>query len=197
MMPDLGERFIEALEMAVRLHQRQNRKGTSVPYVAHLLGVCSLVLEHGGGEDEAIAALLHDAVEDQGGQATYDAIKRAFGEGVARLVAACTDAWSTPKPPWKQRKLEILDRLPQESDGALLVAAADKLYNLHSVLAAYREVGELVWGRFSGGRDEQLWYYRTVVAVLRETGRVPPPLLAEMERDLAALESLLAHSAVG
>lgn len=191
MMPELGERFIEALEMAARLHRQQNRKGTSVPYLAHLLGVCSLVLEHGGGEDEAIAALLHDAVEDQGGQATYDAIKRAFGESVARLVAACTDSWSTPKRPWKQRKLDVLARLPHESDGALLVAAADKLYNLHSVLVAYREVGELVWGRFSRGKDEQLWYYRTVVEALRDTGRVPAPLITELEHDMATLESLV------
>jgi (p)ppGpp synthase/HD superfamily hydrolase len=136
LMPDLGKRFEGALVLAGQLHRRQNRKGTTVPYVAHLLGVCSLVLEHGGGENEAIAALLHDAVEDQGGEETFRSIREQFGDEVATIVAACTDAWTSPKPPWKQRKAEYLRRLPEESAGALLVATADKLYNLHSIVTA-------------------------------------------------------------
>ncbi|HPC82160.1 MAG TPA: HD domain-containing protein [Thermoanaerobaculaceae bacterium] len=191
LMPDLGERFERALVLAARLHRRQNRKGTSVPYVAHLLGVCATVLEHGGGEDEAIAALLHDAVEDQGGAATFELIRSGFGEKVAALVAACTDAWTVPKPPWKQRKQAYLERLAGESDGALLVGAADKLYNLRSVVEAYRVHGEAVWSRFSRGREEQVWYFESVVAVLRGSGRLPPALAAELERELAELRALL------
>lgn len=190
-MPDLGERFEQALLLAARLHRRQNRKGTSVPYVAHVLGVCAIVLEHGGGENEAIAALLHDAVEDQGGEATFRKIRGRLGEEVAAIVAACTDAWTVPKPPWKERKRAYLERLGSESDGALLVAAADKLYNLRSVVEAYREHGEAVWGRFAQGRAEQLWYFDSVVAVLGGTQRVPPALVAALERELAALHALV------
>ncbi len=190
LMPDLGERFEQALVIAARLHRRQNRKGTSVPYVAHLLGVCGIVLEHGGGEVEAIAALLHDAVEDQGGAPTFEQIRGLFGEEVAAIVDACTDAWTTPKPPWKRRKLAYLERLPGEGDGALLVAAADKLHNLRSVVEAYRELGEAVWGRFARGRDEQLWYFESDVAALRSSGRVPPALVGALERELTALRAL-------
>lgn len=193
LMPDLGDRFERALELAARLHRRQNRKGTTVPYVAHLLGVCSLVLEHGGGENEAIAALLHDAVEDQGGERTFLSIREQFGDEVAAMVAACTDAWTSPKPPWKQRKTEYLQRLPGESDGALLVSAADKLYNARSIVTAYRAHGELVWGRFAQGRDAQVWYFQSVAAALRATGRVPPAILDELDRELATLEALTAR----
>lgn len=193
LMPELGDRFERALVLAARLHRRQNRKGTTVPYVAHLLGVCSLVLEHGGGEDEAIAALLHDAVEDQGGRPTFESIRERFGEEVAAMVAACTDAWTSPKPAWKKRKAEYLERLPGESDGTLLISAADKLYNVRSIVTAYRAHGELVWGRFAQGRDEQLWYLRSVAAVLRSTGRVPPALLDDLDRELAALGTLTAR----
>lgn len=191
LMPDLGERFEQALVMAARLHRRQNRKGTSVPYVAHLLGVCGIVLEHGGAEVEAIAALLHDAVEDQGGAATLAEIRGAFGGEVAAIVAACTDAWTVPKPPWRRRKEEYLARLPHESDGTLLVSAADKLYNLRSVVEAFRAHGQLVWGRFAQGQEQQLWYFESVVAALRSTGRVPPALVGALERELAALRALV------
>lgn len=190
-MPDLGERFEHALIVAARLHRRQRRKGSDVPYVAHLLGVCAIVLEYGGGEAEAIAALLHDAVEDQGGEATFEHIRREFGEEVAGLVAACTDSWTVPKPPWRQRKEAFLERLDSASDGALLVAAADKLYNLRSVVAAYRQHGEATWGRFSQGRAEQLWYFESVVTLLAGSGRVPPALAGELQRELETLRELV------
>lgn len=192
LMPDLGHRFERALLLAAQLHRRQNRKGTTVPYMAHLLGVCSLVLEHGGGECDAIAALLHDAVEDQGGEPTFESIREQFGEEVAAVVGACTDAWTFPKAPWKQRKLEYLQRLPAESAGALLVSAADKLHNLRSIVTAYRAHGNLVWARFAQGREEQLWYFRSVATTLRSTGRVPPALLDDLDRELATLDALTA-----
>jgi (p)ppGpp synthase/HD superfamily hydrolase len=193
--PLLGERFRRALDLALELHRDQLRKGTTVPYLAHLLGVCATVLEHGGGEDEAIAALLHDAVEDQGGRPTHHRIREAFGERVARIVAGCTDAWESPKPPWRQRKETYLAHLPQEDAGVLLVSAADKLYNMRSVVFGHHQVGAAVWDRFNAGPDTQMWYFGAVVKAFRATGRVPPALLAELDETLAELEALLAATA--
>jgi (p)ppGpp synthase/HD superfamily hydrolase len=191
----LGARFRRAIEMAIELHSDQLRKGTTVPYLAHLLGVCATVLEHGGGEDEAIAALLHDAVEDQGGRPTHHRIYDAFGERVARIVAGCTDAWESPKPPWRQRKETYLAHLPQEDAGVLLVSAADKLYNMRSVVFGHHQVGTAVWDRFSADRDSQMWFFREVVKAFRATDRVPPALLCELDETLAELEALLAAAA--
>jgi (p)ppGpp synthase/HD superfamily hydrolase len=186
----LTGRFDAALAMAGELHRFQLRKGTTVPYLAHLLGVCATVLEHGGGEDEAIAALLHDAVEDQGGPATHERIREAFGARVAHIVAGCTDAWESPKPPWRERKEAYLARLPDEDSSVLLVSAADKLYNMRSVIFGVFEVGDRVWDRFKADRATQMWYFRSVTAVFRATGRTPKALLAELELALTTLESL-------
>ena len=128
--------FDDALVFASRLHAGQLRKGTPVPYVAHLLAVTATVLEHGGDEDEAIAALLHDAVEDQGGAATRAKIRRRFGENVAAIVDGCTDADTIPKPPWQQRKEAYLAHLVGETSPSVrLVSSADKLHNVRSIIA--------------------------------------------------------------
>ena len=123
------ERFCEALEYAVRLHAAQRRKGSDTPYIAHLLSVTAIVLEHGASEDEAIAALLHDAVEDQGGAPVREEIRRRFGPAVATIVDGCTDCDTTPKPPWRERKEAFLARLPSAGRSVHLVTAADKLHN--------------------------------------------------------------------
>src|SRR5688572_21703039 len=119
----LTPRFEEALIYAHSLHARQVRKGTTIPYIAHLLSVSALVLEHGGSEDQAIAGLLHDGPEDQGGATTLEEITDKFGEGVATIVADCTDAWSEPKPPWRQRKEEYVASLSNKAPASLLVSA--------------------------------------------------------------------------
>ena len=188
----LSERFTDALTFATQLHARQTRKGSEVPYIAHLLGVASTVLEHGANEDEAIAALLHDAIEDQGGATTREEIRRRFGDTVTEIVDGCTDSDTTPKPPWRQRKEAYIAHIPTASASVLLVSAADKLYNARSVLNDYRLIGDAVWQRFQGGKNGSLWYYRAVVDALRSTGS--SPLFDELERVVSELERLVANS---
>ena len=184
----LSSRFEQALTFAAQLHARQARKGTTVPYVAHLLGVAALVLEDGGGEDEAIAALLHDAVEDQGGDPTRQEIRRRFGDKVVAIVDGCTDAEVTPKPPWLRRKKEYIERLRGAAPEVLRVSAADKLYNARSVVADLRRQGSSAWGKFKGGREGTLWYYRRLVQVYREAG--PSFLVEELDRVVSEMERL-------
>jgi (p)ppGpp synthase/HD superfamily hydrolase len=186
-------RFEAALTYATHLHRDQTRKGTDIPYVGHLLGVASLVIEDGGSEDEAIAGLLHDAVEDQGGAPRLEDIRTRFGEGVAAIVAGCTDADTTPKPPWRQRKEAYLAHLREATADVLRVSAADKLHNARAILADYRALGEALWPRFSEGRDEILWYYRSLVAIFLERG--PARLAGELARAVAELNRLTDESA--
>jgi GTP pyrophosphokinase len=185
----LTEKFDEALVFAARLHARQWRKGTRVPYISHLLAVASLALEHGADEDEAIAALLHDAVEDQGGAQTRELIRAKFGERVAAIVDACSDTDTVPKPPWRERKERYLQHLESETRRSVfLVSASDKLHNARSLLAEYRIHGERVWEHFRGGREGSLWYYHTLVRILLE--RWPSPLTEELARTVDELERL-------
>lgn len=186
----LSPKFTEALIYATELHATQVRKGSGIPYIAHLLGVASTTLEYGGNEDEAIAALLHDAVEDQGGDATRQEIRRRFGETVTAIVDGCTDTDATPKPPWRERKEIYLAHLPTASASVRLVSAADKLYNARSILKDYRELGESTWERFKGGREGTLWYYRSVVEALRQAESTP--LVEELDRVTTELENLVA-----
>lgn len=184
----LSGRFEEALVYAARLHAGQARKGTSIPYIAHLLAVAAIVLEHGGNEDEAIAALLHDAIEDQGGAATRAEIRRRFGETVVQIVDGCSDAETMPKPPWRPRKEAYLAHLRQASPSVRLVSAADKLHNARAILADYRAIGDTLWQRFSGRKEGTLWYYRSVVGSLRAAGTTP--LVEELARVVAELERI-------
>jgi len=185
---DPSGRLREALAYAAELHARQTRKGTDTPYVAHLLGVCALVIEHGGGEDEAIAALLHDAPEDQGGRETLETIRARFGARVASLVEACSDTLETPKPPWRARKERYLAHLEHAGDAARLVSAADKLYNARTVLDDLREVGSSVFERFTGRKEGTLWYYRALSERFTRLG--PRALAAELERVVSEMERL-------
>jgi (p)ppGpp synthase/HD superfamily hydrolase len=158
----LGPRFLRAFLFAAEKHKDQPRKASTIPYIAHLMGVASLVLEAGGDEDLAIAALLHDVAEDCGGAPMLKEIRRRFGARVAKIVDGCTDAYVLPKPPWRERKEEYIARLQKEDKDTRLVSAADKLNNVRSILSDYRAVGESVWSRFNGGREGTLWYYRTL-----------------------------------
>src|SRR5712691_622091 len=176
----LSEKFDDALAFAARLHRQQTRKGSAIPYVAHLLAVCSLVIEHGGSEDQAIAALLHDAAEDQGGEAILREIRARYGAAVAEIVADCTDAWTEPKPPWRPRKEAYLAALPSKAPRSLLVSLADKTHNAGAILGDYRRMGEALWDRFNGGRDGTIWYYRSLSAIFDEA---MPGALAEQLAD--------------
>ncbi len=182
----LSPRFERALVLANRLHARQKRKRTEVPYIAHLMTVAGLVLEAGGDEDMAIAALLHDAVEDQGGKPTLRMIGQQFGKRVADIVAGCTDSDTIPKPPWRERKERYIAHLRHASPEVRLVSAADKLHNARCVLGDYRRLGEALWPRFSGRRDGTLWYYRALVDTFRAAGS--NPVVDELGRVVAELE---------
>lgn len=192
----LTSRFVEALGYACDAHQTQKRKKTEIPYVAHLLSVCALVLEDGGSEVEAIAALLHDVAEDQGGERRLDEIRERFGLPVEEIVRACSDSLTEDpreKAPWIDRKRTYLAHLAVEArDGVLRVSAADKLHNARAVLADYRRVGEALWTRFSGGREGTLWYYRSIAneLALRRPGS---PLVQELGRTVTELSKLAAR----
>ncbi|HYJ30182.1 MAG TPA: HD domain-containing protein [Allosphingosinicella sp.] len=155
----LGKRFDEALVYASHIHGGQLRKGTSTPYLAHLLGVASLALESGADEDEAIAALLHDSVEDCGGAARLEDIRTRFGDRVAGIVADCSDSDTDPKPPWRQRKHDYLAALEAKPRSSLLVSLADKTHNAQAILADLHAHGDALWDRFTGGKEGSLWYY--------------------------------------
>lgn len=159
----LGKRFLNAFLFAAEKHAGQARKASTIPYISHLMGVASLVLEAGGDEDLAIAALLHDVVEDCGGAPMLKEVRRRFGKRVARVVDGCTDTDIDPKPPWRERKENYLRHLRKADRDMRLVSAADKLHNVRSILADYRDAGESIWARFNGGRDGTLWYYRVLL----------------------------------
>jgi (p)ppGpp synthase/HD superfamily hydrolase len=185
----LGPRFERALLFATRKHAGQHRKGTTVPYVAHLLSVAGLVLEAGGDEDLAIAALLHDVVEDCGGAPMLREIRRRFGQRVAHVVDGCTDTDLDPKPPWRQRKENYILHLRTADADTRLVSAADKLHNVRSIVATYREIGDRVWERFHGKRDGTLWYYRTLLDEFQR--KKSSPLIRELERAVIELEAVV------
>jgi (p)ppGpp synthase/HD superfamily hydrolase len=166
----LTSRFEDGLIFAFNLHKTQSRKSIPVPYFAHLMGVASLVLEAGGDEDTAVAALLHDAVEDHGGLPTLLEIRHQFGNRVADIVDLCTDAYQEPKPPWRGRKEQYLAKLRYASPEARLVSVADKLYNVRTTIDALRVDGNNVWDRFNGGKEGTLWYYRALLEVFHFTG---------------------------
>jgi (p)ppGpp synthase/HD superfamily hydrolase len=158
----LTDRYDEAFRYAHELHGAQKRKGTSIPYISHLMIVSALVIEDGGSEDQAIGALLHDAAEDQGGRETLNEVRRRFGDVVAEIVSDCTDAWDEPKPEWRPRKEAYLAKLPAKSARSLLVSLADKTHNAEAILFDYRVLGDVLWDRFNGGADGTRWYYKTL-----------------------------------
>ena len=166
----LTERFDEALAYASRVHRDQRRKGTNIPYVAHLLGTAAIALENGADEDQAIAALLHDAVEDQGGATRLADIRLRFGDRVAEMVDHCTDTDIDPKPPWRERKEAYIASLASKPASSLAVSLADKTHNAGAIVADLAIHGDELWGRFTGGREGSLWYYRSLVTVFRARG---------------------------
>ncbi|QGJ68908.1 Guanosine polyphosphate pyrophosphohydrolase/synthetase [Planctomycetales bacterium 10988] len=174
--------YVIALDWVVELHGKQRRKVKDIPYITHLMSVSSLVWEAGGTETEAIAALLHDAAEDQGGEEILHQIEAKFGKKVSEIVAGCSDTFETPKPPWRERKETFLNSLRGASPSIHLVVGADKLHNLRELVAAYREEGERLWKHFRGGRAT-LWYYCQLGTYLQETTlspRILNPLLANI-----------------
>jgi (p)ppGpp synthase/HD superfamily hydrolase len=179
-------RLSEALAWAIDAHGGQRKKGTDVPYHAHLLGVASLVLNDGGDDDEAVAAILHDLVEDT--DATVDDVRERYGERVARIVDACTDAYERPKPEWWGRKRAYIDHLRTAEPDELRVSLADKLYNARMILEDLRLRGDDLWCVFGAGRKGQLWYYRTLADVFLQ--RDAGPMAAELDRVVREIEKV-------
>lgn len=180
----LTERFDEAFHYAHQLHRTQTRKGTPIPYISHLMTVAALVVEHGGNEDQAIGALLHDAAEDQGGVKTLEDIRRRFGDTVAEIVSDCTDAWTEPKPDWRARKEAYLANLSAKPKQSLLVSLADKTHNAEAILFDYRVLGDPLWQRFNGGAEGTRWYYSALARVFSQT--IPGRLSDRLSRAVAA-----------
>jgi (p)ppGpp synthase/HD superfamily hydrolase len=176
--PRLTHKFDDALCYASEKHRRQTRKGGDIPYLGHLLSVAGYVIEADGTETQAIAALLHDTAEDQGGEETLAEIRQKFGDEVASIVRECSDTVETPKPPWRQRKENYVNHLSDASDSAVLVSLADKLHNAHAILRDFREHGPELWQRFSvKDPHDHLWYYTSLLEVYRE--RFPHSWMAD------------------
>lgn len=186
--PLLTERFDHALAYASAVHRTQLRKGTQTPYISHLLAVAAIALENGADEDQAIAALLHDAVEDQGGASRLNDIRALFGDAVAEIVAHCTDAEVEPKPAWRRRKVAYIASLAHKPARSLAVSLADKTHNASAINADLRAYGAAVWDRFTGGRDGTLWYYRELVDAFSE--RVPGVAAARFAREVTEMEEM-------
>lgn len=186
--PFLTERFDKALAYASQLHRTQTRKGSGIPYVSHLLAVAAIALENGADEDQAIAALLHDAVEDQGGPARLEEIRARYGDGVAQIVADCTDSHEEPKPAWHPRKEAYIASLAHKPPCSLAVSLADKTHNAAAINADLRAHGEAVWSRFTGGKGGTLWYYRALATAFRAHA---PGIAAErFAREVDEMEEL-------
>ncbi|MCI0400997.1 MAG: HD domain-containing protein [Gammaproteobacteria bacterium] len=187
-------KFEEALSFVSRLHAEQVRKETDIPYISHLIGVAGLLLDHGGNSEEAIAALLHDSIEDQGSDypggtnALRKEIRKRFGAKVLEIVEGCTDSETNPKPPWRDRKEKYIAHIAKTSPSVCLVSCADKLHNARSVLSDLRIMGDALWPRFNGGKEGTLWYYRALVTAFRETRNTP--LIDELDRVVTEIEAL-------
>ena len=186
--------FERALVFATRLHAPQTRKATDTPYISHLIAVASLVLEHGGDRDQAIAALLHDSIEDQadeysgGIHALRKKILNDFGERVLEIVEACTDADTMPKPPWRGRKEQYLRHLESVPSYVLLVSCADKLHNARAIVSDLRTLGDELFTRFTAGKEGTLWYYRSLANTFVRIG--PKALAVELDLVVAEMESM-------
>ena len=191
---DFHGHFEQALSFATRLHAEQVRKDTDIPYISHLISVAGIVLENGGGRDEAIAALLHDAIEDQaetfpgGANALRNEIRDRFGDTVLEIVEGCTDAEVIPKPPWKVRKQTYIAHLEEVSDATRLVSCSDKLHNARAIVSDLRVMGDMLWSRFTGGKQGTLWYYDTLAKTFLRLG--PIKLAKELELTVSEMREL-------
>jgi hypothetical protein len=192
MSPKLTGQFSKALVYAEAKHHRQTRKGGDIPYIGHLLSVAGLVIEGGGDETQAIAALLHDTVEDAGGQPTLDEIRANFGDDVADIVRECSDTDKIPKPPWRQRKEDYIAHLDEASDETIVVSLADKLDNARAILRDFRIEGSALWQRFSvHDPADHIWYYGELLDVYKR--RSTTWLVEELQRTLNELKHLVAE----
>ncbi len=186
----LTDKFRSALLYALDLHADQVRKNKDIPYFAHLLSVAALVMEAGGNEDEVIAALLHDTVEDQGGRKRLTQIRDRFGPQVALIVDGLTDAYRTPKPPWRDRKETYLQELKSASRSIVLVSLADKVHNARAIYRDLKREGPVIWSQFNGGKTGTLWYYNQLRDIFSSYTDQYPALVQEFTRLVNDLQAL-------
>ena len=190
----LTDKFLKAVSVANYAHYDQTRKGTTIPYIAHPLAVASLAIEFGANEDQAIAALLHDAIED-GGAEYEQVILENFGESVLAMVQGCTDGVpdaNGEKADWWDRKSAYLDHLEKAADDVLLVSGADKLHNARAIVIDLREVGPAVFDRFKVGMKGTLWYYRNLADIFKRRGS---PMAKQLEAAVSEMEKLAVFDA--
>ena len=186
MATQLTRRFDDALLYAHEIHRSQSRKGNGSPYIGHLLGVSSIVIDDGGSEDEAIGGLLHDAAEDHGGRERLEEIRSRFGDAVATIVEHCTDSWDTPKRPWIDRKRDYVEHARSLPGPSLRVSAADKVHNAYAILRDLRNSGDSVWQRFNAPPDDVVAYYEGLVRAFRQAGG--GKLVEELERIVKGIQ---------
>jgi len=184
----VSSRFLDAFDLAFELHQNHNRKGSEIPYITHLMAVAALVGEYGGTEDQMIAALLHDAIEDQGGPDTRERIRARFNDHIVSLVDECTDTDVEPKPPWRERKEEHIKNIEKAPKEVRLIVAADKLHNIRSIIRDLQLRGNAVWSIFTGKREGSLWYYDEVIKALGQGWE--SPILNVLHYELQRLHEL-------
>jgi len=184
-------RLADAAAFAFALHAEQRRKGTTIPYIAHLMSVGALVLEHGGDEEQAIAGLLHDAIEDVGAE-QEDVIAARFGSRVAGIVRACTDADTLPKPPWRERKEAYIAHMERVDEDVLLVSACDKLHNARAIVSDLRTHGPKMFARFTAKQEGTLWYYASLSEVFSR--RLPGPLSVELHEAVQEMQALASRA---
>ena len=186
-----SKRLSKAFDFSSQIHKKHMRKTTDIPYLRHLLSVAALVIDHGGTEDQAISALLHDSLEDQGHKfpGGHDALKKRimtdFGENVLRMVEGLSDSDEYPKPEWRPRKDTYLAHLRNAEQDVLLISCADKLHNARSILRDYREIGDQVWDRFNGKKEGTIWYYQSLAEIFREKAIDFDSLVSELERTVS------------
>jgi (p)ppGpp synthase/HD superfamily hydrolase len=181
-------RFAEALEAAALMFAAKTKKGGSIPYISHLLGTCAIALENGAAEDEAIAALLHDTIEDITPTDRARAAVARFGPEVLRIVEGCSDSWTHPKPPWIERKEGYIRHMEEADQSVLLVSAADKLHNARAIVSDLRQVGDEVWKRFNASREQELWFYRELLKVFERRLTDRPALVSEFRLAVGEME---------
>lgn len=184
-----SEKLAKAFEFANSAHQKQKRKGTKIPYISHPMAVASMTLEAGADEEVAIAAILHDVIEDSEGKINSEILEKHFGKNVAQMVSSLSDATTFPKPEWKKRKLKYLSQIEAAADGVKLIAACDKWHNLKSLLRDLDDMGDEVWEKFSAGPEDQLWYYQEVFKRVEES--IPLWLAEDLFEAINFLEELI------
>jgi len=185
------DKYLEAYNYSYKLHKKQMRKGSNIPYFTHLSSVSNLIIENNGTTTQAIAGLLHDAVEDQGGAKTLAIIKRKFGPKVAKIVDQCSDTTIEPKPPWKARKIKYIQNIKNKTQNTLLVSLCDKYHNASCILSDYQKVGEEIWDRFTASKQETFWYYESLYKEFKRYLKNHPELIKAYKNKVDEMKRII------